>query len=82
MPLKTNICKTCKASFVPETGLYKLHRGEKVTPATRQGGGKTIIFKPTFSFPGATIKKDIDIDSMMRRASRQAEINLRSMIGI
>ena len=29
--------------FVPQTGLYRLHRGEKVTPADQNGGGAPVI---------------------------------------
>lgn len=29
--------------FVPQTGLYRLHRGEKVTPADQNGGGTTVV---------------------------------------
>jgi len=64
--------------FVPKTGLYKLHRGEEVTPKST---GRTRIFKPTFNFLGNMVA-DIDIDSMMRRASREAEINLRRFTAI
>ena len=67
-------------SFVPETGLAMLHRGEEVIPANR-ARSKTTIFKPNFNFSGS-ISSELDIDSLMRRASRQAEINLKRFTSI
>ena len=61
--------------FVPETGLALLHKGEKVVPAGRSIG-RTTILKPTFNFNGP-INKDIDVDSLMKRASRRVELDLR-----
>jgi len=62
--------------FVPETGMYQLHRGEQVIPRN-QTNNKSIIFKPTFQING-NINQDIDLDAMIRRASRVTEMELKS----
>jgi len=65
--------------FVPEDGLFKLHRGEKVTPATRVSpsagaGGRPI--STTINFTGG-INQEIDVDALSRRAARLTEMSLR-----
>ncbi len=64
--------------FVPETGLYGLHRGEKVIPSTRVGGsgGRNVILNMKTIIQGG-IQKDVDIDSIVRRSSRMTELILR-----
>ena len=66
-------------NFVPETGLYGLHRGEKVIPSTRVGGssgGKGMVLNMRTIIQGG-IQKDVDIDSIVRRSSRMTELILR-----
>ena len=68
-------------NYVPETGLYQLHRGETVTTAGRSNNNtsnKSIILSPNISLAGANIRSEVDIDSLMRRASRSIELDLRS----
>jgi hypothetical protein len=65
-------------NFIPETGMYMLHRGESVVPSTRTGNtSRTIILRPTFNIRADRINNDIDADALMRRAGRQVEIDLR-----
>ena len=68
-------------SFVPTTGPAILHRGEAVLTTTeargyREGGQKTIIMKPTYIFSGE-IKRDVDVDDLIRRSHRVSEIDMR-----
>jgi hypothetical protein len=65
-------------NYVPETGIYNLHKGETVTTAGRSGGNKSIVLSPNISLAGANIRSEVDIDSLMRRASRSIELDLRS----
>ena len=60
---------------VPNDGIYQLHKGEEVVPRTKVGS-KSIIFKPTFQITG-NIAQDIDMDSIVRRAGRQVEMDLK-----
>lgn len=62
-------------SNVPREGLYHLHPGEEVVPRTKVGQ-RSVILKPTFNFSG-NITQDIDIDSIVRRAGRQTEMDLK-----
>ena len=59
-------------NFVPQTGVYELHRGEKVTPASENArGGDTITIYQTFA-PGtdmAIINRAAD--EMERRLARR-----------
>ena len=67
---------------IDETGLFKLHKGEEVIPANKvRNNSKTTIFRPTFNFSGS-ISSELDVDSIMRRASRQTEINLKRFTSI
>jgi len=61
--------------FVPETGLYQLHRGEQVIPKTKVGQ-KNMNFRPIFNITG-NVSKDIDIDAIVRRAGRMTEMELK-----
>lgn len=61
---------------VPHEGLYYLHKGEEVVPKTRVGQGKSITLNPTFQFSGM-ISKEADMDSLVRRASRMTEMELK-----
>lgn len=61
--------------LVQQDGLYKLHRGEQVI-ARNQANRRTVTFKPIFQFSGNIIQ-DIDIDSLIRRASRVTEMELK-----
>ena len=61
--------------FVPETGLYQLHRGEQVI--TRNNTNKnSVVLRPTFQITGG-VSQDIDMDSIVRRASRITEMELK-----
>jgi hypothetical protein len=62
-------------SFVPETGMYQLHRGEQVIPKN-QTSSRSIIFRPTFQING-NVTKDIDVDAIVRRAGRMTEMELK-----
>lgn len=62
--------------FIPETGLYQLHRGEQVLNRNQTGVGKSVIFRPTFQITG-NVQKDIDIDAIARRAGRMTEMVLK-----
>lgn len=62
--------------FVPETGLYQLHRGEQVIPRGQASSNKSIIFRPTFQITG-NISQDIDMDAIVRRTSRMTEMELK-----
>jgi len=62
---------------VPSDGMYKLHKGEEVVPRTKVGtGGRSVVLNPTFNISGG-ISKDIDVDSIARRASRMTEMELK-----
>jgi len=67
---------------IPETGLFLLHKGEKVVPTSKPSEmakseiSKVTIFKPNYEFSGK-INKEVDIDSMIRRSHRIAELDLR-----
>lgn len=61
---------------VPREGLYHLHKGEEVVPRTKAGQGRSVIFKPTFQITG-NVTQDIDMDSIVRRASRMTEMELK-----
>ena len=64
-------------SSVPETGVYQLHRGEQVIPRSKAGeGNRSVIFRPTFEISG-NISSDIDMDSIVRRAGRMTEMDLK-----
>jgi hypothetical protein len=58
-------------NFVPQTGLYELERGEKVTPADQNRGGDTITIVNNWG-PG-TDQKTVDyaVAQMERRLARR-----------
>jgi len=60
--------------FVPGDGMYKLHRGEQVIP--RGQNNSSVVLKPTFQITGS-INQDIDMDAIVRRASRVTEMELK-----
>jgi hypothetical protein len=62
--------------FVPETGLYQLHRGEQVIPRG-QASNRSLIFKPTFEITGSGVSQNIDMDAIVRRAGRITEMELK-----
>ena len=67
-------------NFVPETGMYKLHRGETVTNAARserQGLG-TLIFSPKISVFTQGGSSASEMESAGRRMNRMFELQLRS----
>lgn len=59
--------------FVPETGMYKLHRGEQVVS---RNNNKSVILKPSYNFNGP-INNDIDLESSIRRANMISEMQLK-----
>ncbi len=61
---------------VQSDGLYQLHKGEEVVPRTRRTGNKSVILNPTFNFSGS-MSAEVDIDALMRRASRVTETELK-----
>jgi len=65
-------------NFVPNTGYYKLHRGEKVTNASQagKGGGKNITINNTFNMSGGGYKSG-DMERNAVRSSRIIELELR-----
>jgi len=62
--------------FVPETGLYQLHRGEEVIPRTKVTQNKSTILNPTFNFNG-NVTPEMDMDEIARRTSRVIEMELK-----
>jgi len=60
---------------VPSEGLYYLHKGEEVVPRT-MAGQRSVVYRPTFQITG-NITQDIDMDAMVRRASRMTETDLK-----
>jgi hypothetical protein len=62
--------------FVPETGLYQLHRGEQVIPRGQASSNRSVILRPTFQITG-NISQDIDMDAIVRRTSRMTEMELK-----
>ena len=63
--------------YVPRTGLYQLHKGEAVTPASQNGGG-TIVYSPVINIDSRT-----DAASIARTvdgALRQSEARLVDQI--
>lgn len=62
--------------FVPETGLYQLHRGEQVVPRN-QASGRTVIFRPTFNVSSNGVTQDIDMDAIARRFGRMTEMEMK-----
>lgn len=63
-------------NFVPETGLYKLHRGETVTTAARAektGGGNVFQISPVFNISG----NNGNVESQVRSAARLLEFEVR-----
>jgi len=64
-------------NHVPKTGMYLLHQGEKVTGAARSHSeNRSIVIRPQITFSGS-ISSNVDVDSAMRRASRQIALELR-----
>jgi len=62
-------------NFIPETGLYQLHRGEQVV--NRNNNSKSsVVLSPTFQITGGATK-DIDMDAIVRRAGRLTEMELK-----
>ncbi len=61
--------------FVQSDGLYNLHRGEQVIPRG-QNNSKSVVLKPTFNIIGG-VRQDIDMDAIVRRASRFTEMQLK-----
>ena len=65
-------------NFVPNTGYYKLHRGEKVTNAAQagKGEGKSITINNTFNMSGGGSRSG-DMERNAVRSSRIIELELR-----
>lgn len=65
-------------NYVPQTGMYKLHRGEKVVNASRTSreGSGNIVINPTFNI-NATGGVNSSIESDLRRASRMLVFDVR-----
>ncbi len=64
--------------FVPETGVYKLHRGEEVVTPSRAGRGSgNIVLSPTFNLIGNSRSTESDTASQVRRAARMLEFEVR-----
>jgi hypothetical protein len=61
-------------SFVSDTGLYQLHRGEQVVPKGQ--AGKSVFLQTTNNFNG-NISQEVDIDSLARRAAKITETELK-----
>lgn len=61
--------------FVQSDGLYKLHRGEQVISRGKTSNN-SVVFRPTFQITG-NISQDIDMDAIVRRASRVTEMELK-----
>ena len=47
-------------NFVPETGLYELHKGEQVVPADKNTGGGVVTINPVFNI-SSTDSKDVNL---------------------
>jgi hypothetical protein len=67
------------ANSVPETGLYRLHKGEQVITAPRadRNTNQSIVLNPTFNITTNGGVNDLDLDSQMRRAARMLEFEVR-----
>lgn len=65
-------------NFVPETGMYQLHRGEQVLSRNEINYGRGVDFRPVFNITANGMTKDIDFDALARRASRITEMELKS----
>ena len=65
-------------SHVPKTGMYELHKGEKVVTASRaaDNGRPSIVLSPTFNIYGSN-NNESDITSQVRRAARMLEFEVR-----
>lgn len=61
---------------VPRDGMYYLHKGEEVVTRTSAGQGRSVVYRPTFQITG-NISRDIDMDAIVRRASRMTETDLK-----
>lgn len=65
-------------NYVPATGLYYLHRGEKVISQPRaQNSNRTIVYRPSFNITMPSTSQNFDVESMVRRVGRLAEIDMR-----
>lgn len=66
-------------AFVPETGMYKLHRGESVIPRvqnTNSNSSQSVILKPTIQIMGNG--SSVDADEIARRFSVVTMMELKS----
>ncbi len=66
-------------AFVPETGMYQLHRGESVIPRvqnTNSNSNQSIVLKPTIQVMGGG--SEVDADELARRFSNMTMMELKS----
>ena len=55
--------------YVPRTGLYQLHQGERVTPANENGkGDRSIVYSPTFQINGSSTVTIEDVAAYEKQA--------------
>jgi hypothetical protein len=50
--------------YVPETDIYKLHRGETVIPAGKEGGAAGDTFQITINIPSVKVESDYDVERL------------------
>lgn len=64
-------------NFVPQDGLYKLHRGEQVVTSARTEQNSSVTIAPTFNIMTSGGTPVGEVESALRRAQRAIEFEAR-----
>ena len=66
-------------NYVPEDGMYMLHKGEKVTNVSRtqRGEGGSITISPTFNITAPASTDSASLQSQLNQATRMIEFAVR-----
>lgn len=66
--------------FVPETGLYRLHRGEAVIPADQNNGGTGGNMSISVNVSGVSVYNNYDITKLADDLARQLNVKMREKL--